>query len=207
MINLYYNLQFVKDRALHHLITIDIISDTGQEFHGEISDYKCKNITQNVKNTIIQNLMYTSLITDELYSHIHLPNRHTYIYNGSVADLKNYPNIDNLHIIGKLSEVTNVLNYWMAQFKTLNNNDIKYIGNNISRDYLILNSLLSTFIQPKAYDNYLDIYGYLHACDLTSRISQRRYTNNVIPGADYNGIYEVKLIQELYHRLRSHGNC
>lgn len=206
MINLYYKLQFSNKYNLSHLITIDVVTDTNQEFHGEICDYSDLFISNEAREHIIPGLMFSGMISSNLHSQVHIPQRNTQIYNGNIDDLEKYPNIDVIHMIGKLADVVSIFNYWLSKFK-LTDNEFTFIGDDIEETYPILFKLINPSIGPidNKFDILIDIHTALVRKGLVTYDDLCRYTDNSVSGKRYNSVHDVKLIQELYHRLSLNG--
>lgn len=146
-----------KEVSNNMITKIHILTDTNQEFYAEL-------IANTDPSISIINSMYPGMHNPNSELFINLPLRNTQIYNGTADELKEYVNIDIIHIVGSLTDIKKALYHWLTRFNKKNVCFVYIFTDNKTQNVKDIDMFLMLL-----RDDYKSKY-HIHTLDISSKI-------------------------------------
>lgn len=179
-INIYFDTEFTGLQKDTNLISIGLISETGEEFYAEFSSINTEVLDSWIRNNVLNNtvkygnLQVTDLVLDETNYHF-----------------------------GTKEEIRVELEAWLKQY-----NDVQLISDVCHYDMVLFIDIFGTafdipsIVNPYCYDINNDIALY---CDISYKeafnLNREDFLSEEgidIKGVKHNSLYDAKVIKEIY---------
>lgn len=195
IINVYFDMEFtglIKDTDV---ISIGLITNNGEFFYGEITDYDKSKCTDWIKENVINNLLFKG------------EDHYDYLLNNST------------YVSGTKEKVSIMLREWLASLITFDNDVIQFVSDVCHYDFVLLIDLLSSnalllpdYISPVCIDINPMIAKEYGLYDYDAFMITREYLSNSIRGTvqsyyggwynkKHNSMWDAYVIMEIYHSL------
>lgn len=178
---LFFDTEFTGLHKNTTLISIGIISEKGDEFYAELTDYDINQIDDWLKENIINNLILSTM------------------HENSKIFL-NTKNKDRYSMVcrGNSEFVSDELKCWLTQFKS-----IEMWSDCLAYDWVLFNDLFGHAfnIPNNIYYIPFDICTLFKIKEIDPDISREKFINNSIRGKKHNSLYDAKVIKACYDKL------
>lgn len=160
------------------LISIGLISDTGETFYAELDDYDKSQVNKWLQENVIDNLM----LQDE----------------SALSLIEKYDDYKLARVVGNSSLVSARLQEWLAQWDT-----VEMWSDCLSYDWVLFNQLWGhAFDIPKnVYYIPFDICTLFKASGIDPDISREEYAGLDADGQKHNALWDAMVIKACYEKL------
>ena len=185
--NLYFDTEFTGLHKDTTLISIGIISEEGDKFYAELTDYNDEQIDDWLQKNVIDNLILTKLIdknSRRLYKNKEDSNKYS------------------ISCRGDIHYVSDELNKWTEQF-----DKVEIWSDCLAYDWVLFNHLFGhAFNLPKnIYYIPFDICTLFKIKGIDPDISREEFINNSVKGEKHNSLYDAKVIKACYNKLMNNN--
>lgn len=189
MINLYFDAEFTGLHKDTTLISIGIVSASGESFYAEFNDFADYQITPWIKENVLSNTVVKGK-------------------NKELAELLDKEN--TVFVVGSKYEVRESLLEWLKHFES----DIQFVSDVSHYDFVLLVDLLASSalelpncISASCHDINQDIARVLRisekeAFDLSREQLLTKLGKLLPKGVKHNALYDAKIIQAIYRQLQ-----
>ena len=183
IMNLYFDTEFTGLHKETTLISIGIISEEGDKFYAELTDYSRDQVDTWINENVIANLVLSGKVKT----------------NDNIL-YKNKETSDKYSIScrGDIHYVSDELKRWIEQF-----DKIEMWSDCLAYDWVLFNHLFGhAFNLPKnIYYIPFDICTLFKIKGIDPDISREEFINNSVKGKKHNSLYDAKVIKACYEKL------
>ena len=179
-----------KFTGLHQyttLISIGIISEFGDTFYAEFSDYDKNQVDNWIQENVINNLCLIGKYNDPTWFHL--------------------DNLDdNIHmsVSGNIKYIKMMLDEWFDVVLDNNEeNNIEIWSDCLSYDWVLFNQLYGNALNLPDFIYYIpfDICTFMKLAGVDPDISREEFIGNSVEGDKHNSLYDAKVIKACYDKL------
>ena len=169
------------------LISIGIISEFGDTFYAEFTDYDKNQVDNWIQENVINNLCLIGKYNNPTWFHL--------------------DNLDdNIHmsVSGNIKYIKMMLDEWFDV--VLNNNEennIEIWSDCLSYDWVLFNQLYGNALNLPDFIYYIpfDICTFMKLTGVDPDISREEFIGNSVEGDKHNSLYDAKVIKACYDKL------
>ena len=185
-IKLFFDTEFTGLHKDTSLISIGIVSEYGDEFYAEFSDYKKEQVNSWIRENVINNLKYNS--SDRFLSISCLDKK--YIYN----------------VKGNADEIKHQLVNWMLN--VYRNHDFKKLefwSDCLSWDWVLFVDIFgSSFDLPfYVYPYPMDIVTMFRERNIDPDVNRENFIHKEDKDKKHNALFDAEVIRDCYYLLKS----
>ena len=181
--NLYFDTEFTGLHKETTLISIGIISEEGDKFYAELTDYSRDQVDKWINENVIANLVLSGKVKT----------------NDNIL-YKNKETSDKYSIScrGDIHYVSDELKRWIEQF-----DKIEMWSDCLAYDWVLFNHLFGhAFDLPEnIYYIPFDICTLFRVKGIDPDISREEFINDSVKGRKHNSLYDAKVIKACYEKL------
>lgn len=169
------------------LISIGIISEFGDTFYAEFSDYDKNQVDNWIQENVINNLCLIGKYNDPTWFHL--------------------DNLDdNIHmsVSGNIKYIKMMLDEWFDVVLDNNEeNNIEIWSDCLSYDWVLFNQLYGNALNLPDFIYYIpfDICTFMKLAGVDPDISREEFIGNSVEGDKHNSLYDAKVIKACYDKL------
>ena len=169
------------------LISIGIISEFGDTFYAEFSDYDKNQVDNWIQENVINNLCLIGKYNDPTWFHL--------------------DNLDdNIHmsVSGNIKYIKMMLDEWFDVVLDNNEeNNIEIWSDCLSYDWVLFNQLYGNALNLPDFIYYIpfDICTFMKLTGVDPDISREEFIGNSVEGDKHNSLYDAKVIKACYDKL------
>lgn len=194
-LNVYFDTEFTGLRQNTDLISIGLISERGDCFYAELTDYNKDYINEWINDNVIANLEFKNV--GGIVYFISSDNITKPLYNQK--SIKSYPT---------KSDVSFHLNEWLNRISNNGEINIKLISDVCHYDMVLFAELfggamnLPSFVSPACHDINQDIERFYNISQKKAfDIPRGKIINSKISLKQHNSLFDALLIKQCYHAL------
>jgi len=183
MAKIFFDSEFTGLHQKTTLVSLGFVSDDGQKFYGEFTDYDVSQVDEWLMENVIKNLFQHSPSAE--YGDLMLPDYPDYTYVG-----------DTEFIREKLLK-------WFTQF-----DKVELWSDCLSFDWVLLSELIANRDNgyPKLPDNFVyhspfDIVTVLKMRGLDYDVTREEFAGLKANGRKHNALWDAEVIKACYERL------
>lgn len=169
------------------LISIGIISEFGDTFYAEFTDYDKNQVDNWIQENVINNLCLIGKYNDPTWFHL--------------------DNLDdNIHmsVSGNIKYIKMMLDEWFDVVLDNNEeNNIEIWSDCLSYDWVLFNQLYGNALNLPDFIYYIpfDICTFMKLAGVDPDISREEFIGNSVEGDKHNSLYDAKVIKACYDKL------
>lgn len=185
--NIYFDCEFTGLHQDTTLISIGLISESGQEFYAEFTDYDKEQVDEWIQKNVIEKLLFNDTFS-------------------------NWQDKDSTKLVMRSDKETIrwCLTEWLAKFET-----VQFISDVCHYDFVLLIDLLSgnalalpDSISSACHDINQDIADYLRITDRAAfGINRERFANYKGDVQKHNALYDARIIACCYAKICACNNA
>lgn len=191
IVKFYFDCEFTGLVKNTDLISIGIISEIGNTFYAEFTDYNKQMITPWIQENVINKLIF---------------NDKKYYYVDGYDDI-NDPRL-NIRCKGTKNEIKDLLMLWIRCNCSIDNT-IQFISDVCHYDFVLLidllfgNALNTKNVSPVCHDINNDISRYYNISEAEAfDVNRESIVNNQIVDIDkHNALFDAKVIKLIYEKI------
>lgn len=201
---LFYDTEFTGLHQKTTLISIGIVSETGETFYAEFTDYDKTQVDDWIKENVIANLQMTDKIkvSNSSWESWESDNGH---YDNALDFTLAKKDMRNLKCIGATPMIKNRLEKWIAQFES-----VQMWSDCLAYDWVLFNQIWGhAFSIPKSiYYIPFDICPLLLMVEGNADVSREEYAGDFAPemqAKKHNALWDAYVIRECYIKLMNNS--
>lgn len=178
MFKIFFDSEFTGLHQNTTLISIGLVTENGETFYAEFTDYDTNQVNDWISKNVIDNLLLGDFDKDNDYS----------------------PNAKNVTIKGDSQDIKIALTSWLEQF-----GDVEMWSDCLAYDWVLFNQLWGhAFDIPKnIFYIPFDLCTVFKLKGIDPDISREKFVGNMIPKSKmkkHNALWDAHIIRECYYK-------